>query len=219
MAATITALRFQQRNPERVNVYLDDAYAFALPALVAATLHLGQCLDEDEVAGLQQRDAAQQAYDRALRYLASRPRSTAEVRRALEGQAFPGPAVDAAIEQLRTAGYLDDAAFAQFWVSNREQFRPRAPLALRQELRHKGLSDDVIGQALQAVDSARSAYRAGLLQARRYERLDQRTFRQRLGGYLLRRGFSHDVVWPVVDQLWGELGPGAEPGEEKDGRP
>ncbi len=215
--ATITALRFQQRNRERVNVYLDGSFAFGLPALIAATLRIGQGLSEDEIAGLQSQDAGQRAYERALRFLASRPRSSAEVRRMLSQQELPASAVDGVIERLQSAGYLDDQAFARFWVSNREQFRPRAPLALRQELRQKGVADSIINQALQDVDSTESAYRAGLAQIRRYENLDQHMFRQKLGSYLLRRGFGHDVVWPVVSQLWSELHEGADEGEEENG--
>lgn len=217
MAATITALRFQKRNPERVNVYLDGAYAFALPAVIAASLRIGQSLDADEMAALQDGDAVQRAYERALRYLAPRPRSTAEIRQVLEQQAFAATTVEQVIERLLAQGYLDDEAFARYWVSNREQFRPRAPLALRQELRQKGLSDDVIAQALQTVDSTSSAYRAGLARARRFETYDQRTFRHKLGSYLLRRGFGHDVVWPVVDQLWHELRQGTDQREEENG--
>jgi regulatory protein len=217
VTARITALRFQQRNRERVNVYLDGSYAFALPAVIAASLRIGQSLGEDEIASLQGQDAAQRAYERALRFLASRPRSSAEVRRALARQELPASTVEAVLERLQAAGYLDDEAFARFWVSNREQFRPRAPLALRQELRQKGVADSIINRALHDVDSDSSAYRAGLARARRLSNLDQRTFRQKLGGYLLRRGFAHAVVWPAVDQLWGELRQGAETGEEENG--
>ena len=89
---------------------------------------------------------------------------------------------------------------------------------VRQELRQKGVADDIISQALHDLDSESSAYRAGLAQARRLENLDQRTFRQKLGGFLLRRGFAHDVVWPVVDQLWTEARAGVEQREEESGR-
>ncbi len=219
MTATITALRLQQRNRERVNVYLDGVFAFGLPAVIAASLRVGQSLGEDEIASLQGQDEVQRAYDHALRFLASRPRSTGEVRRNLERQALTDATVNAVIQRLQAAGYLDDEAFARFWVSNREQFRPRAPLALRQELRQKGIADSIINQALHEVDSEDSAYRAGLAQARRYETLDQRTFRQKLGGYLLRRGFAHSEVWPVVDRIWSELHLGAEHGAEENGWP
>lgn len=219
MSATITALRFQKRDRERVNVYLDGVYAFALPALIAATLRIGQVLSADDIAHLQEGDSAQRAYDRALRFLAPRPRSVVEVRRALEGQAFDQATVETVIERLQAHGYLDDEAFARYWLSNREQFSPRAPLALRQELRQKGVPDTLITQALQTLNSEDSAYRAGLAHARRYETLDVRTFRQKLGGYLLRRGFGHDTVWPVVEKIWDELHPGTEHGREENGWP
>jgi regulatory protein len=204
MAGTITALHFQKRTAERVNVYLDGAYAFAVPATVAAALRRGQHLTDEDVARLQGLDAEQKAYDRALRFLAHRPRSTAETRRYLLGHDLAEPIVEAVIERLASSSYLDDEAFARFWVADRERFRPRGTAALRYELRLKGIADEVIAAALQAVDSQESAYRAAEGRARRLTGLDARSFRHKLGSYLLRRGFSHEVVWPVVDQLWQE---------------
>lgn len=205
MPGTISAMRIQKHNRDRVNVYLDGAYAFPLPALTAARLRIGQSLNDDQIAALRAEDVLQQAYERALRYLAQRPRSVAEVRDRLAAHPLPAQTVETVIERLQQAGYLDDAAFAHFWVSNREQFRPRAPLALRQELRQKGVSDTTINVALHSLDQASSARRAATAQAQRYRALDHTLFRQKLGNYLLRRGFSHDVVWPLIEQLWREL--------------
>ena len=53
MAGTITALKFQQRNKERVNVYLDGEFAFGLAATEAAHLRKGQSLSDGEIASLQ----------------------------------------------------------------------------------------------------------------------------------------------------------------------
>ncbi len=83
MAGTITRLAFQKHAADRVNVYLDGQYAFALPALEAARLRVGEYLDDEAIARLQAQDERQKAYDRALRYLSFRPRSQAEVRRNL----------------------------------------------------------------------------------------------------------------------------------------
>ena len=80
----------------------------------------------------------------------------------------------------------------------------------------KGVPEDIIAQALGSLDSESSAYRAGAAYARRLANLDQRTFRQKLGNHLLRRGFQHDVVWPVVDRLWREQRDDTEGGELPD---
>jgi len=87
---------------------------------------------------------------------------------------------------------------------------------LRQELRLKGVPEDIIIQALGSLDSESSAYRAGAAYSRRLSDLDQHTFRQKLGNHLLRRGFPHDVVWPVVDRLWREERGDKEGGESPD---
>ena len=205
MAGHITALRFQKRTAERINVYLDGQYAFALPATVAVSLEKGQYLTDADISRLQELDAAQRAYERCLKFLAYRPRSLAETRRYLMRIDTDERAIEEVIERLLAGGYLDDAAFARFWVDNRERFRPKGPLALQHELRQKGISQAIIDQVLQAIDSQRSAYRAGRPRAERLARMDQHVFRQKLGSYLLRRGFGHEEVWFVVDQLWQEV--------------
>jgi len=204
MAGRITALRFQKHDDQRVNVYLDGEYAFALPELLAAALKVDQVLDDDQIAALKAENEEEKAHDQALRFLSYRPRSVAEVRHNLDMRQVPIDVTDSVIQRLLAAGYLDDQAFAQFWVADRERFKPRAPVALRQELRLKGVPEDIITQALGLLDSESSAYRAGAAYARRLSNLDQHTFRQKLGNHLLRRGFPHDVVWPVVERLWRE---------------
>lgn len=204
LAGTITALRTQAKNKRRVNVYLDGAFALALPDIVAATLRVGQSLSGEQVADLQQRNAAQRAYDRALRFLSYRPRSVAEVSRYLAGKQVPDDLIAQTIDRLRQAGLLDDRAFARFWVENRESFRPRGKIALRYELRRKGVGEEAIDAAIQDVDESEGAYRVARTRALRLTRVDRETFRRRLGGYLSRRGFSYSVVRETVERLWQE---------------
>jgi regulatory protein len=83
----ITSLRFQKHSPDRVNVYLDDRFAFGLPAVEAARLRVGQTLENGEIERLRSLDIEQKASDRAVNFLAYRPRSEAEVRSRLKRSA------------------------------------------------------------------------------------------------------------------------------------
>ena len=204
MAGTVTALKFQKNNRQRISVYLDDAYAFGLPDTLAAQLTIGQTLSDDRVAELQEQDNLERAYQRTLGLLAHRARSTVEISRYLERLDVTPEAVAIILERLMTHGYLDDLQFAQAWVGDRERFRPRSPAALRNELREKGVSQEIIAQVLSDIDQDESAHRAAESYARRLQSLDERSFRQKLGNHLLRRGFAHGVVWKVVDQIWRE---------------
>jgi len=129
MAGTITALEVQRNNKERVNVYLDGEFAFGLTMLDAARLRKGQQLTDAEIAALKSTDSLQQAYERAVRFLGQRPRSTAEVRHNLTDKEVDASVVEEVIARLEGQGYLDDAAFARYWITNRQQFRPRGARA------------------------------------------------------------------------------------------
>lgn len=212
VARIITALRFQEKDRDRVNVYLDGQFAFALPALAAARLRLGQALDEAEIAALQAIEAETSAYDRAVRFLGYRPRSIAEVRQHLLEHAVPASVAETVIQRLQQAGYLDDEGFARFWVDNRQQFRPRGERALRQELRRKGIDDAIIDAAIAraGVDEEEAAYALARGRSSRWKGLERRAFWQKGAAFLARRGYSYDVIETVLRRVWQEIQEEAE---------
>ncbi|HID61400.1 MAG TPA: hypothetical protein EYP49_01445 [Anaerolineae bacterium] len=213
MAGTITALKLQKKNKERVNVYLDGRYAFSLVAIEAAKLKRGQLLSDQEIEDLLERDSFQKAYSRVLRFLSYRPRSEAEVRRYLQGKKVPPTIETEVVEHLTAAGLLDDRDFARYWVENRESFNPRGRHALRYELRQKGLSEEIIALALEDIDEEESAYRALISRARRMSPLDRGSFRKKLGSFLRRRGFSYEAISAALERTWREM---AEEGQVLD---
>jgi regulatory protein len=208
MTGTITALQFQKKNKERVNVYIDGRFAFGLAAIEAVKLRRGQKLSEDEIAALQERDEAHQAHEAALRYLDYRPRSVDEIRRHLKSKNVEPDVIDEVVERLSQVGLLDDRAFAHYWLENRSDLRPRGERALWMELRQKGVPDDVIAEVLgEGHNEDNSAYRAAMSQARKIRATDPREFRRKLEAHLARRGFSYDTAREVAARAWSELHP------------
>ncbi|MGE5603939.1 MAG: regulatory protein RecX [Nitrososphaerales archaeon] len=208
MAGHITSLEFQKHTDERVNVCVDGKYALALPALEAAQLKVGQLLTDADLARLRELDSTAKAYDRAVQYLSVRPRSTAEVRRRLQEAEVDEEAIEAAIARLTEQGYLNDAEFARYWVENRQRFRPKGEQALRQELRRAGVDSEAIDESLAGLDASEAAYAAARPRAERLQALaeeDQAAFRQKLGNFLLRRGFSYEVAREVTKRLLREM--------------
>ena len=202
----ITALEIQKRNKERVNVYLDDEFAFGLNIMEAAKLRKGQALTDEEIAALTEDDAIHKAVERGIDFLSYRPRSVDEVRRNLVQKEIPESIVSVAIERLQTLGYLDDEAFARFWIENRDTFKPMSPMALRYELRQKGVSDDVLNHLIDdLLDVQDSAYRAAQKRIQRYRGKTRQEFKQKLGGTLQRRGFNYGVINDVIQRLYEEL--------------
>lgn len=202
----ITRLERQKRNQERVNVYLDDEFAFGLHELDAAGLRKGQELSEADITELRHKDAINRAVDRGVQLLSYRPRSTHEIRQKLHDKDVPDAVIDAAIERLERLGYVNDREFARFWIENRTNFKPRGARALRFELRQKGVPDAIIGELLDdLVDEDEAAYSAAVPRARRFRGQTRQVFKQKVGSFLQRRGFGYSVAIRAIDRLIGTL--------------
>jgi len=141
MGRKVSALKVQQRNPRRVNVYLDGEFAFGIERVAAVWLRIGQELSDEKIAQLQNEDEGEKAYQQALRLLSYRPRSEAEVRKKLEQRKQPESTIAGVLERLRRTGLIDDARFARDWAENRSEFRPRSRRALAIEMRQRGVDN------------------------------------------------------------------------------
>ena len=199
---TITALTAQKRNNDRINVFLDGAFAFGLAAVVAAHLKVGQSLTTEMITSLQEEDSVEKAREKALNLITYRPRSVAEVERKLRDKGFDESVTTRAIERLQAVDLLDDMTFARYWVEQRETFKPRSRLALQQELREKGVARSVIETVLSDIDETAAARRAAQKQLYRWSNLAEAEFREKLGGFLQRRGFHYEVVQEITEELW-----------------
>jgi regulatory protein len=200
----ITAIEAQKNNPKRVNIYLDGEFALGLDRFVAAWLTIGQSLDEEKITRLQVEDSQEKAYRQALLFLGIRARSEMEVRRKLEKHEIPAILIDQTIARLREERLLNDGQFAQTWVANRSEFRPRSRRVLTAELRQKGLADADIKSATEKVNEESLAFTAAQKRLRRLDGLEWSEFRKKLSEFLARRGFEYDVITLTVTRLWAE---------------
>jgi regulatory protein len=197
--------RQERRGGRRSNVYLDGRYAFSLTTeLAAQELRVGDAISADRYTALVTKDQQARAFDAALRFLGARPRSEREIRDRLARHEFDAQVVNRVIERLRRMQLVDDAAFAAYWVEQRATHRPRGARLLKQELRQKGVDQDVLAQALPSEDDDEGAYRAAQRKANSLRALDERTFKQQLGAFLLRRGYGYEITRSVTRRLWDE---------------
>jgi regulatory protein len=206
----ITDLEPQVNNAERVNVYVDGRFLLGVNAVIVLRMELrvGQELLPEQLEQLRSEEAEQQAVDRALNYLSFRPRSREEVRRYLQRKETPPYVIDAALERLDRLNFVNDRAFVEFWVENREKFNPRGSRALKNELRLKGVERDIVDELVDKDGDEELALRAARKKAASLTHtpgMDYATFRNRLGAFLQRRGFGYEVVTHTVKALWNEM--------------
>jgi regulatory protein len=169
-------------------------------------LKSGDVLSQADIDQLLSTDEIERAVTAALTFVSYRPRSEREVRDRLRQRDFSQPAIDQAIERMVSWNYLDDRAFAEWWVENRGEHRPRGERLLAGELRTKGVPSEVINDVLEEaeIDEFPAALEVARKRLGSLSSLDRQTQERRLGSYLARRGYGWDVVGPVLKTLFSE---------------
>lgn len=113
------------------------------------------------------------------------------------------------IERLAGMGLADDAAFARYWLENRERHRPRGARALRSELGAKGIDRGAVEDAIAtAHDEFAAARTAAQARARRILKADARELARRLHEHLQRRGFDWEAAEAAVREVLNERSAG-----------
>lgn len=203
MAGTISAIKIQKKNPNRVNIYIDGVFAFGLSKINAVWLKIGQILDDQAINKLQAEDEVEVAYQRALKFLSFRIRSLSEIIEKLKKCDYSENVINNVCDRLIEKGYIDDQKFVETWVENRNVFRPRSHRLLRWELRQKKINEELIEEVLNETDSEESlASLAAEKYARKLNGLEKEYYFRKLVAFLARRGFSYTIILPVVNAIW-----------------
>src|SRR4029077_16879961 len=153
----------------------------------------------------------------AARFLGTRPRSRWEVERRLRRAHASDEVIEATLEHLATLGLVDDLAFSRWWLEQRDRHAPRGKRMVEAELRQHGVGREAIElmrdelaalemDALGSEDGAgdlpvteEARARIALAQHLRGRPLpeDPKAL-QRLGMFLMRRGFGPDTARPAI---------------------
>lgn len=146
-------------------------------------------------------DAEEVARKILLDQLTGQARSRAELATKLAKRRVPEEVAERLLTRFEEVGLIDDAAFARAWVESRQPGKGLGRRALAQELRRKGIDDEVAREALEEIDpgdeeeAARALVRRKL---RTLRRVDRATATRRLTGMLARKGHRGELVWRVV---------------------
>ena len=149
-------------------------------------------------------EALQDALARAYRYLASRDRTVAEIRRHLARQGIAEPLIDASVAELGEFGYLDDARFATRFTEDRRTLDGWGSERIRARLVTLGIARDLAEHATGQRDGEQELAAAIEVLRRRLRvpPADERA-RHRALGLLLRRGYdlelAHDAIRRFAD--------------------
>lgn len=154
-------------------------------------------------------DPAKQAKSECLRLLAVKPRTRADLAKALARKGFEADVAEPVLDRLEKAGLVDDAEYAEMLVRSRHAYQGLGRRALRSELVRKGVDRSVADEAVGAIGADDEELRARQLVRKRLPSMtgvDGTAAVRRLVGMLARKGYPGGLAYRVVREELADAG-------------
>lgn len=195
-----------QRNPNRVNIYIDGEFAFGLDKelIFKHSLKRNQTLTEDFLNNILIEEEKRKVIHSALNYISYRPRSEKELRENLESKDFNPEDIDEAIEYCIDKDYLNDREFAKSFIRDKINLNKHGSYRIKYELHQKGVSDSIINELLNNEDDDTEYNRALEVAEKKvysYRKDDYQQKYRKLGGFLQRRGYPFPIISKVLKEV------------------
>lgn len=208
MPKHITALEADPSRPGSMKVLVDGKPYCTVNESAVERLSIGAEWNDQEKAAAGSAADEEGAWRTLLRALERRSFSVGEIRRRLRQKGHPPAAVEYAVGRAEQMKLLDDALYAQNYVQTRAG-RGRGPARLRQDLRIRGVSDQLIDSALRehwpepeaALDMVANL---AARRVRQFGSIPNEAKKRRLLAFLARRGFSGSRVAELVRRVISE---------------
>ena len=217
----VTDLKQGVKNPDRVNVFIDGAFSFSLDVsqVVDYKIKIGKKLTSEELDELKRASDFGKAYQRTLEWVLVRPRSVRELKDYLKRSEYKKEMEerkkewqakddvrkkkriqrekvdysDIVMKRIIERGYVDDKKFAEWYVQNRFVKKGVSKKRLEMELAGKGVSGDIINEAIDGRDDEEEIRKVVLKKRAKYDD-------EKLIQYLCRQGFSYELAKKVVKE-------------------
>lgn len=163
------------------------------------------------IVEMQQEESVQKLRDYAFRLISMRPRSVWELQQSLQTYCrkhqIPEDVIATVVDDLTARAYLSDTSFIQWWIEQRDSFRPKGNRLLEQELRQKGVSGELIRSVLARQQESRGSEKDAARQVardrlRRLGSYPVEKQKEKLIRFLVSRGYSWEITDAVIDSLF-----------------
>jgi regulatory protein len=183
----------RRRTKSELKLNLIDATITKLPVV------------EEKNKEIEAADAAKQVL---LRRLSHAPRTRKELAKDLKDKDISDEVANVALDRFEEVGLINDQALASNYVSSQHERKGLGKNALRQQLRAKGVSDDVALEAISQISDDQefqAAFALACKKIRSLQRDDAKTQLRKIVGVLARKGYSSNLAFRVAKEVITDL--------------
>lgn len=213
MVKKITRIESQKNCKDRVNVYLDNAYAFScsLDVIVKNRLILGKTIDQSSLDSIIEEDDYAKGKACAFRILDRGPKSEKEILAKLKEKGFGDKTCGKVMAMLKEYKYVDDDRLTDIYID--QKLKAEGSNRIKGFLYRKGIPEEMIKEKISGIDGETQEEAAFSLASKKYSTLvrtetDKRKLYKKIGEYLMRKGYSYEISKKALNRIFDDLNGG-----------
>lgn len=208
----VTRITRRKNNRRLYAVFVDGTFSFDASdsVILKFGLRTNDPIDEEKIAAIKASELQKSAQLTAVNYVSYRPRSSREVIDHLHRKGFSKELAESVVHHFESVSLINNLEFARMFVRDKLRRKPTGKALLQKLLAAKGIPSSMIDQVLrehvsdedQKIAARELAAKRLRLTKRSLTGLDAMKQKQRLTGYLLRHGFSNEIVQKTIQALF-----------------
>lgn len=204
--AKVTKIERQKKRENRFSIFIDDRFAVGLSEaeIVSFDIHLGKEISQKELRKIKEHSSFEKIKDKALRLISIRPRSQSELFEKLSAKKYEEEQIRKVISFLKKEKLLNDLQFAKQWIYHRTEFGNYGKRRIELELWRKKVPQEIVKKETAKISPKKEfirAYEIGLKKWKLLKDDEIQKKREKLIGFLSRKGYSWDIILKVLEKL------------------
>lgn len=200
----ITKIEKQKKNLKRYSVFIDDEFAFGIDEvdLLYYKLSENTQIDETKYNFILENVIYNKAKNKAVKYISYQPRTEKEVTEKLKECEYSDDIIFRVIETMKKYNYINDKEYAKNFLTSKLNLKGYGIFKISFDLKQKGISDDIINDIIENTELNENKRALEVLEKKlRGKKISDYKEKQKLYNFLLRRGFSYDVIKEAVNNF------------------
>ena len=202
----ITKIEVGKRNKERVNIYIDNEYAFSISAelVYKENIKVKDEINVERLKKLADEDNYIKCKNSALKIIERTYKSEKELRDKLVLKGYDDHIIKQTINFLREYNLLNDTNYAKMYVKDRS--RNQGKNKIKYTLIQNGIDENIIEEELNKIDKDEIKEVAYEMALKKYRVLSKREndnykLTQKLYRFLMGKGYDYDLIKDVVKSI------------------
>ena len=195
----ITKIEEGKRNKERVNIYIDNEYAFSVSKeiLYKENLKVDDNVNIEDLREIVKKDNYIKCKNSALRIVERSYKSEKELKDKLLLKGYDKESIEKTMEFLKEYNFLSDNNYTKMYVKDKSKFQGKNKIKF--DLYRKGIDEEIIQEELSSIDEEDEREVAYNLVLKKYNVIakresDKYKLSQKLYRYIVSKGYSYDIA-------------------------